>query len=377
MTFDINSIAGRVPLADYPWRSEVDRLLEWLRGKDSHIRAFCFDLVMSSAYIDATSGIEKSIEQCPSIMGDYNAHLGFINLCSPCYINKSQWSFQKAVKPQSGALGKLSSEVILRFIEKLSPQLVEVIAVGGTESADAVLKHSNGITILAEVKSAPLLTYPFLFQTPDSCLNGNHKKLVITNSQLRACQSAIYLHNGGIIHLGKVGDELWPFKPLVDFITEDKNMSFVETCIDDWLLARDAYSKKDKANKMYYLANASGNPPAIAKERDSWPEKQSISDGKTSAGMDRTDDIKKGIYQSLKIGINIRSNSNIKTAIISNLPAYRHGDDYVSPFISMVWGLEEDYEDLEGKRVLSEENLRYAFDFIITLEEPILRDIQL
>jgi hypothetical protein len=377
MTFDINSIAGRVPLEDYPWRSEVDRLLEWLRGKDSHIHAFCFDLIMSSAYIDATSGIEKSIEQCHSISQDYNAHLGFINLCSPCYINQSRWSFQKAVKPQSGALGKLSSEVILRFIEKLYPQLVEVIAVGGTESADAVLKHKNGLIILAEVKSAPLLTYPFLFQVPNSCLQGNHKKLVITNSQLRACPSAIYLHNGDIIHLGKVGDELWPFKPLVDFITEDKNIYFVETCINNWLSARDAYSKKDKSNQMYYLANASGNPPAIAKERDGWPEKQSISDGKTSAGMDRTDDIKKGIYQSLKIGTDIRNSANIKTAIISNLPAYRHGNDYVLPFISMLWGLEEDYEDIEGKRVLSQENLRRVFDFIITLEESTLRDIQL
>jgi hypothetical protein len=377
MTFDIKSIAGRVPLADYPWHSEVDRLLEWLRGKDSHIHAFCFDLIMSLAYIDATSGIEKSIEQCHGTTQGYNSHLGFINLCSPCYINNSKWSFQKAVKPQSGALGKLSSEVILRFIEKLCPQLVEVIAVGGTESVDALLKHRNGLTILAEVKSAPLLTYPFLFEVPSSCLQGNHKKLIITNSQLRACPSAMYLHNGGIIHLGKVGDELWPFKPLVDFITEDKNMSFIEICINDWLSARDAYSKKDKDNKMYYLANASGNPPAIAKKRDSWPDKQSISDGKTSAGMDRTDDIKKGIYESLKIGINIRNSSNIKTAIISNLPAYRHGDDYVSPFISMVWGLEEDYENLGGKRVLVEKNLRYAFDFIITLEETILRDIKL
>ena len=62
MTFEINKIKGREPLIDYPWRTEVDRLLTWLVDKDSHIQAFCFDLVMSSAYIDATAGIEKSIE---------------------------------------------------------------------------------------------------------------------------------------------------------------------------------------------------------------------------------------------------------------------------------------------------------------------------
>lgn len=29
MTIEIENITGREPLADYPWRSEVDRLLDW------------------------------------------------------------------------------------------------------------------------------------------------------------------------------------------------------------------------------------------------------------------------------------------------------------------------------------------------------------
>ena len=376
MTFNIENIKGREPLVDYPWRSEVDRLLTWLIGKDAHIQSFCFDLIMSASFIDATSGIEKSIEQCNSV-DSYNAHLGFINLCSPCYTKKGIWRYQKAVKPQSGALGKLSSEVILRFVEKLHPQLLEVIAVGGTESADAVLRHKSGMVMLAEVKSAPLLTYPFLFDMPESTLRGVHEKLTVTNSQLRASESAIYLHNCGVMHLGKVGSDLWPFKPLVDFVINDKNMPFIQKCIDEWLLAREAYSKKDRQNKMYYLANASGSPPKIAKERDGWPKKESISDSKTSAGMDRTDDIKKGIYQSLKIGTYIKNNKNLKTAIISNLPAYRHGEEYVNPFIEMLWGLESDYEINNNKKVITEDNLRRVFDFIITLEEPILRDVNL
>jgi len=282
--FNIKEIKGRAPLIDYPWRKELDRLLAWLIKKDSHTHAFCFDLIMSASYIDATSGIEKSIEQCHSITAPYNAHLGFINLCSPCY-TQNIWRYQKAVKPQSGALGKLSSEIILKFIEKLYPQLLEVIVVGGTEPIDAILRHKSGIILLAEVKSAPLLTYPFLFKMPKSTLKGEHKKIIVTNSQLRICESSLYLHNCGVIHLGKVGSDLWPFKPLIDFIINDKNMPFIQKCIDEWLLARTAYSTKDRQNKMYYLANACGNPPKIAKERDSWSKKESISDSKTSAGM--------------------------------------------------------------------------------------------
>lgn len=376
MLFDINKIEGSEPLLDYPWRSEIDKLLEWLKNKDPYIKAFCFDVVMSAAYIDATSGIEKSIERCDGIVEKYNSHIGFINLCSPCYINNSIWAYQKAVKPQSGALGKLSSEVILRFIEKLSPELIEVLVIGGTECADAALKHKNGTIILAEVKSAPLLTYPFLFNIPKTCLKNNHENVVITNSQLKNCNSAIYLHHGGIIDLGEVGASMWPFRPLVNFITNEKNSEFISVCIDDWVSAREAYSTKNRQNKMYYLANASGHPPLVAKERDGWPKKESISDGKTSAGMDRTDDIKKGIYQSLKIGTNIKNLqnfSNIKTAIISNLPAYRHGEDYISPFLSMLWGMESDLENLNGEVVLKNNNLKRVFDFIITLEGPVLR----
>ena len=51
MPFDIEKLEGRKPLIDYPWQSEVDKLLLWLQDKDSHIKAFCFDLVMSAAYL--------------------------------------------------------------------------------------------------------------------------------------------------------------------------------------------------------------------------------------------------------------------------------------------------------------------------------------
>lgn len=332
---------------------------------------------MSAAYMDATSGLESKMEACSHCLPQYNAHLGFINLCSPCYSKRDIWNFQKAVKPQSGALGKLSSEVILRFIEKLYPEMTKVIAVGGTEAADAVLQHRTGMIILAEVKSAPLLTYPFMFKVADSCLNGEHEKLTITSSQLRASESALYLHNGTFIDLGKVSGDLWPFKPLVDFLLDPKNVQSIESSIALWLEAKRAYTEKDRSNKMFYLANASGNPPKVAKERDGWPKGESISDSKTSAGMDRTDDIKKGIYQSIKIGTSVKGKQNIKTAIISNLPAYRHGEEYVAPFVNMFWVDESDIASMNGTNVIMRDNLRRVFDFIITLDEPILRNMNL
>jgi hypothetical protein len=157
--------------------------------------------------------------------------------------------------------------------------------------------------------------------------------------------------------------ELWPFKQTIDYIVNPANSSSVLNFVQTWLNARDAYIKRDKNQKLYYLANASGNPPKIAKTRDGWPRKESISDSKTSAGMDRTDDIKK--------------ETQFKTAIISNLPAYRHGKEYVEPFVDMLWGIEEDVEEMNGVASISRDKLRQVFDFIITIEEPILRGFEL
>ncbi|MEB3343189.1 hypothetical protein [Okeania sp.] len=131
--------------------------------------------------IDATSGIETYIESCDNLPAPYNFHIGFINLCSPCYEKGEIWTYQKAAKPQSGAIGKLSSEVILKFIEKLSNNLEKVVSIGGTELADAILYHQEGLLIFGEVKSAPLITYPMLFYLQNIEIEKPHQKVILTN----------------------------------------------------------------------------------------------------------------------------------------------------------------------------------------------------
>jgi hypothetical protein len=367
---------GHRPLIEYPWAGEIDRLLNSAIGSNPQYRAFLFDAVVSLAYIDATAGLERSIERCDNVKGGYNAHLGFINLCSPCYTN-GIWQYQKAAKPESGALGKLSSEIILKFVEHFSANFVSVSVIGGSDYADAVIQHISGLKILAEVKSAPLMTYPLLINAKEANTVAHHQKLVMTSSQLRVCETALYLHDGKGIPLGKAGSENWPFKGFVDFVLDDANQSDMAKHLHTWMMARDTYKDKNRQNKYYYLTNACGSPPAEAKKNHGWPQKEVISDGKTSAGMDRTDDIKKGIYQTLKIGVKHKQHVEYRTAIISNLPAYRHGVDYVEPLVPMLWGFEEDLEELAGKQAIPRNKLRYAFDYIITLEEPLLRGLDI
>jgi hypothetical protein len=359
----------KIPLNEYPWHDDAVRIIQWSKSKPPEYRAFIFDICMSLAFIDSTSGIEKYVETCPSCPESYNAHLGFINLCSPCYEKNDKWTYQKAAKPQSGALGKLSSEMILKFIAILFDDFNNVFSIGGTEVADALIEHKDGTIILAEVKSAPLITFPLLFNLPET-VNPEHSKISLTNSQFRELNSAIYLHDKSYIHLGKVKSENWPFKPFADHLEDENTVKALELSFKIWQKTKVAYTEKDRTSKLYFLANASGSPPIIAKERDGWPQGESISDSKTSAGMDRTDDIKKGIYQVLKIGHKYKR-KNVKTAIISNLPALRHGEVYVDPFKDILWGKEGDLVNENKLTYLKREDLRYVFDYIINLTDSI------
>lgn len=267
---DITTI-GHAPLIEYPWASEIDRLLQSVNHTNPSFRAFLFDAVMSMAYIDATAGLEKSIEYCNNSIEGYNAHIGFINLCSPCY-EKGSWQYQNAIKPQSGALGKLSSELILKFIEHFSDNFNRVIAMGGSGYADALIIHKSGINILAEVKSAPLITYPLLINVNSLNNSQHHHKVTLTQSQLKNCDSALYLHNQQMIPLVKIGAENWPFKPFVDFMANTDNNSRIENYFNTWLSAKDAYIRKNKQASVYYLTNACGRPPIEAKKHHGWPQ---------------------------------------------------------------------------------------------------------
>jgi len=368
---------GTEPLGAYPWKSYADGLIQWAKKKDSTHRAFAFDLLMSLAYVDTVPDLQKHFALYTGLPAPYSIHLGFINLCAPLLIQDDAWHYQKAAKPQSGAIGKLSSEVILRFVELLFPNLAKVRSLGGVGTADALLIHEDGRIILCEVKASPLTTYPFLFTAPSG---GKGTSLVdLSRTQVQELDSALYLHCENIIPLGKPKDELWPFSTAIPFIVNPSNSVAVDSFVETWRQIRQAYKDRNRESRFYYIANASGHPPKIAKEAFDWPAKESISDSKTSAGMDRTDDIKKGIYQTLKLGIEANrefGTHSIRTALITNLPAYRHGKDYVDPFLDVYWGFDSSFarEGTSQTYRCSKNDLKRPFDYIIALEDAYMRD---
>lgn len=328
---------------------------------------------MSLAYVDTIPNIQKNIQRHQNLHNGYNAHLGFINLCVPCLLNSNEWRYQKAAKPQSGAIGKLTSEIILKCVSLYFDEFTTVKSIGGVGLADAVLIHRDQTIVLCEIKASPLTTFPFLFAIPETL--GDPAAL--TRSQISTLESALYLHGEVVIPLGSPNSELWPFKQTAEFITSPEQNEGVEAMVVKWDEIRKAYSAKDRSSILYYIANASGHPPKIAKELFDWPAKESISDSKTSAGLDRTDDIKKGIYQTFKLSIESAKefpNHSIKTALISNLPAYRHGVDYIEPFYDIYWSQESSFiQEEQGYFSCKRSDLKRPFDYIIALDDAFTR----
>jgi hypothetical protein len=370
----IDGNTGKIPLEAYPWKKCADRLIYWAKERSPSHRAFAFDVLMSLAYVDTIPNIQNNFKIFTDLPQPYNVHVGFVNLCVPLLLSKQAWYYQKAAKPQSGVIGKLTSEIILRFIEIIFDDLISVKSIGGVGIVDAVLHHRDGRVILCEIKASPLTTFPFLFEL-DSNMQENLDYL--TRVQVGSLNSCLYMHNDNLLPLGKVNDQLWPFAPAIDYIVKNENSHVVDVHVSTWELIRTAYRDKNRDSLLYYVANASGNPPNIAKENFGWPAKESISDSKTSAGLDRTDDIKKGIYQAFKLSIESSKafpEDNIKTALISNLPAYRHGEDYIDPFSSVYWAQESSFiEENQDRYSCAKQNLKRPFDYIIALDDAFTR----
>ncbi len=151
-----------------------------------------------------------------------------------------------------------------------------------------------------------------------------------------------------------------------------------------WQRAFTAYSRGEwirgaAPDHVYWLTNACGQPvprPVNWPTRNSGEGFESVSDGKSSMGMDRTDDIKKGIYQVLKLGASAKPNSKvtIKTALLSNIHAVRHYDAYLKDLQDIVWTQTSNKAVTKVGQLHPEQDLYNLFDGIISFTEIYARD---
>lgn len=352
--------------------------------------ASTFDLVVSADYYTYVG--HKGWYYCPTPTPSLYYH--FTNCC-PRHVLNNVFYFHPSSKPESGSIGKSTSRLLRAFFNiLLNKRGKSERILNGAEPVDIVIVNEDNHHILfGEIKASPLLTLPLVMAseklTDDSGNeisehDGNLTINTIFRQQMslfvpklvekKWCESQYIFGSRA-----DLADRFWGYRSMIELL--DKDDGFLKNYFTFWNEALNKYHPK-LTNSIYWLTNGCGSPNP---RPDWWPKSkggdgagfESISDSKTSVGMDRTDDIKKGIYQVLKLGSEgkpVSSKWSFKVGIVSNIHPARHFEEYLKSLENLIWTHDMTGKANKASDLKPEHPLYNLFDGIIALTESHFRD---
>ncbi|MDD4018497.1 MAG: hypothetical protein PHV28_11195 [Kiritimatiellae bacterium] len=314
--------------------------------------AAIFDLVVASKFY-------RDVKPENWLWCEHGGHdfYPILNTCPFCIL-ENRLVQHAGNKPSSGVIGPATSqairEVFAAHYHFAGSKNISIFC--GVEPADlVVVDYQSKNIFIAEVKAAPLFTPPLAVKHSSSFSTGRTLPLKHSIGTLRGMEQqevCLFLPMAGGKHFSwsipknGLGDPSWPESALIEAIKA--NPSSFHKYLESWKLLWEAYTCRDTTNPAFWFTGACGLPRDPG---EGWPKtgdgkpKGTISDGKTSVGMDRTDDIKKSTFQVLKLGVETRQidlqDWSLKIGLASNLHAVRHYDDYLLPYADIVWGWSE------------------------------------
>lgn len=363
------------------------------------VLAASFDLFVAAQYYRSLA--HTGWYYCPN--GSPALFYPFTNVCPRCML-AGEFHYEEANKPESGAIGQATARLLSVFLSQLFERTGRDLKIyRGAEPVDMLIyDRRENVVLLAEIKAAPLTTLALAVSSDEmtSSIDGGEPTPITTHSPannpfLSASELLLFMpiNNGSsrsyrFVRLGKVDtvDRNWSYMSLERAL--DLDSKFFDDYLQFWLEAFESYKANYRAirrgqqftgNTTFWFTNACGQPNPRPVD---WPKRtgtgyQSVSDGKTSVGMDRTDDIKKGIYQVLKVGAESKPNNkkfNVKTALISNIHAVRHYDEYLQSLEDVVWLIDKSRKAKAVGDLPDDTHVYSLFDGIISFTESHIRD---
>jgi hypothetical protein len=352
--------------------------------------AAAFDLVISTEYYTKIS--HSGWLYCPE--NESRLFFPFTNCC-PRHAIFDQFFFHPSNKPSSGVIGTATARLLLLFYQAIFKynNFSEII-LRGTEPVDAVIINETEKKVLfAEIKASPLITLPLssvsehLTEEIDGEIFPVAHKSDVQNLTLNHSQIDLFvpqfLNNqwqNTFFSLGNKqneNDSEFGYRGILNLLNSDD--AFFPTYFAFWNASLTSYFPKSNKN-IFWLTNACGTPFPIP---ENWQKRrrgqgfESISDSKTSVGMDRTDDVKKGIYQVLKLGAEgkkIESDWEYQVGIISNIHPARHFDEYLKSLKDIVWTEDKSGTAKYVKDLPDDQKIFNLFDGIVALTQTYSRD---
>lgn len=342
-----------------------------------------FDLFVTATYLTkaATSGWYYCDHG-----GTATAVYPFVNACPQCSL-RGEFHFVKARKPRSSTIGGVTSTVLtvlISWVTKQQEPSSRMFTVSGSGPVDAFLLFRDAV-VLFEIKSSPLIAFPVVaavedlteldVETDEPVHKPNHSETHI--SPHHECElvvsKTLRIPIGNAHHFAQ-GNH---FELIRKWLLTDTNLA---DYVASWQSIFAGYTDEKVRDEMYWFTNGCGAPkPRPA----SWPARrgasgfEQISDGKSAIGMDRTDDLKKGIYQVLKISTHFKEffvNNSLRvfSVLASNVHAVKHYDDYIAELKDIVWTIDSEEKPYvspldDGSFRVAEDKLYNLFDGIYTL----------
>lgn len=315
--------------------------------------------------------------------------LPFVNCCPEHALN-GNFVFHKSSKPTSAKIGQATARVLLLFYQKIFDSFNRnLLVLKAAEPADAIFYNPDEKKIfLGEIKSSPLLTLALSSQCEVQTSyddNGNIKEV-----EHQSMSNPFIIGKELFIALPVKQDGRWKMKyySIGKKLSSDddsfayegllcllNNKEFIAEYLEYWRVSFDIYCTKDESENIFWLTNACGKPSRLPSD---WTGGVTcISDEKTSVGMDRTDDIKKGIYQVLKLGAEGKLNQDgwqCKVGILSNIHPARHFNAYLKPIKDLVWTITGSVNIEYAKDLDPNLPMYNLFDGIITFTDNYIRD---
>lgn len=315
--------------------------------------------------------------------------LPFVNCC-PIHALRAEYIFHKSSKPTSAKIGEATSRILLLFHQAIFKKDGNNIDVyDACEPADAIfLDKEHSAAFFAEIKASPLLTMSLATNCEtltDLDDDGNVIKIEhkpTANPQLLGTEVYIMLptmdeNEKWTFKYYSIGskqnadDDNFAYKGILNLLNDNH---FISDYIKYWQKSFELYCTKDDSDNIFWFTNACGKPSGLR----NWAGGTTcISDAKTSVGMDRTDDIKKGIYQVLKLGSEGKSQQtkwNYKVGILSNIHPARHFESYIRPIKDMVWASVAEKNINFARDISGDTPVYNLFDGIITFTGSYIRD---